>query len=221
MQLKEKNVLVTGAARRGGKAIALELAKRGANVVIHYYRSADAAKELTQRIKKMGRRAWSFRADLRKVREIDRLVSRIRSDCGPVDILVNNAADFYRTPFSKISEKDWDDFFDTNLKGPFFLSQIIGQQMKKKGGGVIMNVADWAGLHLYRHYLPYSLSKAGLIAATKGLARALGPKVQVYALAPRRLKSFMELASAVMKILQGRGIQSGATYTVDGKRLLG
>ena len=103
---------------------------------------------------------------------------------GRIEILVNNAAIFYRTPFEKVTEEDWDRFLDVNLKGPFLLCRRIGGIMLRQGQGKIISLADLAGLKVWAEYIPYSVSKAGLIALTQGLAKALAPAVQVNAVAP-------------------------------------
>jgi NAD(P)-dependent dehydrogenase (short-subunit alcohol dehydrogenase family) len=103
---------------------------------------------------------------------------------GRIEILVNNAAIFSRTPFEELTEADWDRFLDVNLKGPFLLCRKIGAIMLRQGQGKIINLADVAGQKVWAEYLPYSVSKAGVIALTAGLAKALAPHVQVNAIAP-------------------------------------
>ena len=200
MDLQGKTALITGAARRIGREIALTLASRGVSTVIHYHRSRREALQLQKEIESFGVDAPLVPADLsfrpkksvvqtirRFIREVYRLVPKLH-------ILVNNAAIFYPTPFGKITEKHWDDFLTVNLKSPFFLAQEIGMRMarqfqnesSKRGRecGKIINLVDWTGLRPHPKYLPYAVSKAGLIAATVGMARALAPYVQVNSIAP-------------------------------------
>ncbi len=189
MKLAGKTALVTGAARRIGREIALTLARRGATILIHYHRSRREALGLQAEIKALGSDAMLFCADFSLTAKpltprLRKFVNEIDRKAGRVDILVNNASIFYPTPFGKISEKDWDDFLAVNLKAPFLLSQEIGTRMLKQKSGKIVNLTDWTGLKPSERYLPYCISKAGLIAATTGLARVLAPHVQVASVAP-------------------------------------
>ena len=102
----------------------------------------------------------------------------------PVDILVNSASLFYKTPLKSVTEDDWDNLLDANLKGPFLLSKEIGNRMSHGHGGKIINIADWSGFRPYKNYAPYCVSKGGLITLTKALARDLAPKVFVNTIAP-------------------------------------
>ncbi len=169
MKLEGKNVLVTGGTRRIGREIANAFARRGANVLIHSHSSPSSG---------------TLKADLLKVSEIDKMVKRILKESGGVDVLVNNASLFYRTPFEKVREKDWDDFLAIHLKAPFFLAQALAPTMKKRGGGRIINIADWSGLRPYRDYLPYCVSKGAMITMTEALAKTLAPEVLVTAVCP-------------------------------------
>ena len=144
MRLQGKTALVTGATRRIGREIALSLAGEGASVILHYRRSKPDAVKLQREIEDFGGQAWPIHADFsfKKGNSIDsRVKAFLRSvsrQTRQVDILVNNAAIFYPTPFGKISEKDWDDFLTVNLKVPFFLAQALGQKMKKRKFGKII-----------------------------------------------------------------------------------
>jgi pteridine reductase len=183
MILDGKNVLITGAAVRLGRAIALELAGAGANILIHYRKSAREAKSLQKEIEAL--RCCAFlcpfdfgNASLLKIRSF---VNKLPA---PVDVLVNNAAIYYPTPLAKMTEDDWDDFLATNLKSPVFLARELGLKMAKRKEGVIINMTDIAGEKPFLNYLPYSISKAGMVAATRGLAKELAPFVRVNAVAP-------------------------------------
>jgi pteridine reductase len=111
------------------------------------------------------------------------MVSEILGSFGRIDILVNSASVFAPTPLAEITERDWDANLDTNLKGPFFLSKFAGAAMRRQGAGKIINLGDWAGIRPYKDYLPYSVSKSGLIGLTKALAKELAPQVQVNCIA--------------------------------------
>ena len=184
MEIEGKVALVTGAAKRLGRSIALALAERGAELVIHYRDSEREAQELLALLKRAGGKPVAVRGDVSVAADVDRIVETAMQAFGRIEILVNNAAIFYRTPFEKVTEEDWDRFLDVNLKGPFLLCRRIGGIMLRQGRGKIISLADLAGLKVWAEYIPYSVSKAGLIALTQGLAKALAPAVQVNAVAP-------------------------------------
>jgi pteridine reductase len=206
MQLRGKTVLITGAARRIGRQIAKTLAQRGASLVLHYNHSRKEAQGLQAELEKDGSEVHLVAADFSKslssprrrgsrsldsrfrgndiAGTVETFVKNVYREVPRVDVLINNASIFYPTPFGKITEKDWDDFLTVNLKAPFFLSQAFGMRMLKQKSGKIINLVDWTGDRPSLNYLPYSISKAGLIAATKGLAKILAPHVQVAGVAP-------------------------------------
>ncbi len=185
MKLKGKVVLVTGAARRVGRAIALALAKRGAHVAIHHHSSTSAAREVVRLAQAEGVDAVAVRADQSRAAQVRRAVARARDHFGKIDVLVNSAAVYHRTPFGHLSETDWDLHLDTNLKGPFLFALEVGRHLKqRRARGKIINIADWAGYRPYTDYLPYCVSKAGVICLTQALAKELAPRVQVNAVAP-------------------------------------
>lgn len=183
MDLRGRWALVTGAARRVGRVIALELAGRGANVVIHYNGSADAAAETVATIEQLGCRALRLRADLSDPRQVGALAEAAERETGGIAVLVNSASNYLRTPFDDITEAAWNASLDVNLKAPFLLAWTLGRAMRGRGEGTIVNVADWSGERPYRHYLPYCVSKAGIVALTKALAKELAPAVRVNAVA--------------------------------------
>lgn len=184
MEIQGKVALVTGAARRLGRAMALELGQRGARVAVHYGRSREEAEAVAREIEAMGGRAEAFGADLRNLSRIDDLCERIESVLGPVDILLNSASVFHRTPFGKVAPEDWDDTLGSNLRGSFFLSQRIGPGMKQRGAGKVINFGDANASYAVPDFMPYAIAKAGVEAMTGGLARALAPEVQVNAILP-------------------------------------
>ncbi len=181
MELKGKWVLVTGAAKRVGRRIALEFAGRGAAVHLHYHTSAAEAEKTAAEIRALGVECRTHRADLSRPDEVRKLATSLEA---PVDVLVNSASLFFRTPVDTASEADWDRLMNANLKGPFLLSNAIGLGMRERGGGRIVNIADWSGLRPYHDYSAYCASKGGLITLTKALAQDLAPKVLVNAVAP-------------------------------------
>ncbi|MBI2455786.1 MAG: SDR family oxidoreductase [candidate division NC10 bacterium] len=184
MEIEGKIALVTGSAKRVGRAIALALAERGAELVIHYRDSEREAQELLALLKRAGGKPVAVRGDVSVAADVDRIVETAMQAFGRIEILVNNASIFSRTPFENLTEEDWDRFLDVNLKGPFLLCRKIGGIMLRQGRGKIISLADIAAFKVWAEYIPYSVSKAGLIALTRGLAKALAPAVQVNAVAP-------------------------------------
>ena len=182
--LNGKVALVTGGARRIGRAIALALAEQGAAVAVHYLSSEEEATNTVREIKALGVRTEAFAADLSEVEAIRGLVAKVEDSLGPVDIWVNNAAVFGRTPWEQVTEEDWDRFLDTNLKAQFFCAQSVAVGMKERGSGVIINMGSMGGMEVWPSFIPYSVAKAGLHHMTRLLARALAPEVRVNAIAP-------------------------------------
>lgn len=243
MDLKGKVALVTGAGRRVGKAIALKLAEHGATIAVHYRSSRAEADAVVAEVAAKGGRASAFHADLEKVPEIETMVAEALTALGRIDILVNSASIFFRKPLEEITERDWDVNLDTNLKAPFFLSKFAGAAMRRQGAGKIVNIGDWAGIRPYNNYLPYTVSKSGLIGLTRALAKALAPEVQVncVALGPviapedfsaeqiermiagtlvKKMGSPEDVARAVLFFCEGTDFATGSTLLLDGGRLL-
>ncbi|MBP1775190.1 MAG: Short-chain dehydrogenase/reductase [candidate division NC10 bacterium] len=243
MDIEGKVALVTGAAKRVGRSIALALAERGAELVVHYRTSDREAQEVLALAKKLGGKPAAVRADLSVPAEVGTMVDSALRAFGRVDILVNSAAIFYRTPFPTLTEADWDRFLAVNLKAPFLLCRQAGEIMCKQGYGKIVNVADIAGTKVWADFIPYSVSKAGLLALTTGLAKALAPAVQVNAICPgtvllpdgsapdeqaravervplRRLGAPEDIARAAVYLVESDFV-TGEVLTVDGgQRLL-
>jgi pteridine reductase len=175
--------LVTGSGKRLGREVALGLAERGADVVIHYRSSADEARKVVAEVEKFGRRSFALQADLENVAQIRTLFEKVAAQLGRLDILVNSAASFVQTEFANTSEKEWSESLDTNLKAPFFCSQAAAPLLKKTRGCII-NFADVGGILGWTGYIPHSISKAGVVMLTRCLAKELAPEVRVNALAP-------------------------------------
>jgi NAD(P)-dependent dehydrogenase (short-subunit alcohol dehydrogenase family) len=243
MDLKGKVALVTGAGRRLGRAIAVALADRGSILAIHYWSSRTLAEEVSAQIEHAGGRAKPFRANLEQVSEIERMTAEVLATFGRIDVLINSASVFVRKPFEEITERDWDTNLNTNLKAPFFLSKFAGAAMRRNGAGKIINLGDWAGIRPYKNYIPYSVSKAGLIGLTRALAKALAPEVQVtcIALGPvmppddydafeidrlrnatltKRLGSPDDVVRAVLFLCEGTDYATGSTLMLEGGRVL-
>jgi pteridine reductase len=181
--LKGRVALVTGAAKRIGRAVAVRLATEGADVAIHCHRSKPEADGAVAEIAKLGRKAVALQADLCSVADIQRLFQQTEEQFGRLDILVNSVANFLPAHLEDTTERIWDTALDTNLKAPFFCAQAAAP-MLKKSGGVIINFADIGGILPWPGYVPHCSSKAGVIMLTKCLAKALAPEVRVNAVAP-------------------------------------
>lgn len=184
MELEGKVALVTGAARRVGRAIALALAARGAELVVHYRDSEREAQEVLALARRQGGKPVAVRGDLSRTADLHRIVDTALAAFGRIEILVNSASVFYPTPLAAVTEAEWDGIQAVNLKAPFLLAQRAGAAMRAAGRGKIVNLADIAAEGAWADYIPYVVSKAGLVALTRGLARALAPAVQVNAVAP-------------------------------------
>jgi pteridine reductase len=182
--LDGKVVLVTGAARRIGAAIATTLHQNGADVAIHYRSSASDAATLAATLN--ADRAGSaeiFQANLTDVPAIPKLIDAILDWRGRLDILINNASSFYPTPPGKITEEQWDDLVGSNLKAPLFLSQAALAQLRKHRG-VIVNIVDIHAQRPLRNHTIYGPAKAGLAMLTRSLAKDLAPEIRVNGVSP-------------------------------------
>ena len=177
-------VLITGAARRVGAGIAEHLAAKGADIVIHYNQSAAEAQTLAARLQaQYSVRVRTLQADLRDPQQISALVEASVAEMGRLDVLINNASAFYATPMAQISPAHWDDLLNGNLRAPFFLAQAATPYLRASQG-CIVNIADIYAHTPLLNYLPYSVSKAGLVMLTQALAKELGPDIRVNAVAP-------------------------------------
>jgi len=182
--LQGQVALVTGGAKRLGRSISLALAGAGARVAVNYNTSEKEAADLVKEIQRQGSEAAAIQADVSRPGEVKKLVAAAEKQLGGVDILVNNAGIFARFAWQEITEADWDRFMNTNLKAQFFCAQAVAPGMKRKGRGRIINIASLGGLLAWPAFIPYGVSKAGVIHLTRLLARALAPEIQVNAVAP-------------------------------------
>ena len=187
MDLSGKTAIVTGSAVGVGRATAIELAKRGANVVVNYSKSEDEAKETVSEVEGAGARALLVKADVSKDSEVRSMVQQAVDAFGGLHVLVNNAATTKFVNFADLEglkEEDWDLILAVNLKGPFFCSRAAAVPMKEAGQGAIVNIASVAGIRSVGSSIAYAASKAGLINLTVALARVLAPEVRVNCVAP-------------------------------------
>jgi pteridine reductase len=182
--LRGKVVLVTGGARRLGRAISEAVAKDGAQVALHYYESTEEATGVAEEIEAAGCvRPRLFRADLREAAQVNALAEHVERELGGVDVLVNSAAVLLRQPFGSVTAEMWDSVLDLNLRAYFLLAQAAAPALRRARGKIV-NISDVAGHEPWPAYLPHSISKAGVEMLTRGLARVLAPEVTVNAVAP-------------------------------------
>jgi 3-oxoacyl-[acyl-carrier protein] reductase/pteridine reductase len=231
--MKDQVILVTGAAKRIGRGIALRLAREGARVAIHYSSSEDEARATAAECGN----APLFKADLEKMAEIERLFQEVEQHFGRIDGLVNNAARFtLRDPLA-ITEADWDFVHSVNLKATFFCCQQAARRMLKAGRGRIVNMSSLGGIRAWPEHAHYCASKAGVIHMTRALAQAWAPQITVNSVAPGvipfgepddRVKRLIaktpagragtadEIADAVVFFLSASDFITGQVLAVDG-----
>lgn len=182
--LAGKVALVTGAAKRIGRSVALRLASEGADVVVNYRGSQREADEVVAEIAAMGRRAVALQADVARRADVTAMFAAVEMEFGRLDILVNNAGMFFSAKFEELTEEQWDRILDTNLKSQFLCCQAAAPLLRRSGQGRIVNFASLGGLLAWPSYTHYCVSKAGVIMLTRCLARALAPDITVNAIAP-------------------------------------
>ncbi len=241
MEVRGRWALVTGAAKRVGREIALELGRRGMHVAVHYHRSAAEAAATVEALAALGVEAVALGADLADARAVAELAAAAERRSGGVAVLVNSASTYVRTPFDALDEAAWAASLDTNLRAPFLLAWHLGRAMRRRGAGRIINLADWAVDRPYAGYLPYFVAKAGIVGLTKALAKELAPAVQVNAVAPGpvllpedvgerereairratplgRIGRPEDVARCVRFLAEEADYTTGAVYHVDGGR---
>jgi pteridine reductase len=244
--LEGRWALVTGAAKRIGAVIADTLHTAGANVAIHYHRSAAEANALAERLNsRRPNSAFTVSADVREVTELERLAKEtLAATGGTLDILVNNASNFYPTPLGSVTEENWHDLIGSNLKAPIFLSQALVPALKV-ANGVIINIVDVHSQRPLRDHVVYGSAKAGLAMLTRSLAKDLGPHIRVNGVSPgailwpdegmseglraaiikqtalRRSGEPEDIAGAVLFLVRDAPYITGHIIAVDGGRSVG
>ena len=187
MDIEGKVAFITG-TRRIGRLVGLALGQKGARVALGYHRSRESAEQAARELRDAGRQAMPVQADLNRQEEISDAVKRIAAVWGGVDVLVNLASVYASKPFEETTEHDWDLNMNVNLRSAFLCARAVIPGMKARGGGRIINCADWtaaSGRPRYKGYLPYYVSKVGVVGLTEALALELAPyNILVNAVAP-------------------------------------
>jgi pteridine reductase len=239
-----KNILITGAAKRIGAVCARLMHEEGCNILIHYKSSEQDAMVLCEELN--AQRAGSaqvIKADLTDMTELENVAALAIENWGGVDVLINNASSFYPTPINTVTENQWDDLLDSNLKAPFFLAKMLSGCLAERHGCIINMVDIHAERGLPDHAI-YCIAKAGLVAMTKILAKELAPNVRVNAVAPgailwpetglsnpdkreiltriplARCGSPDDIAKAVLYLVKDADYTTGQILTIDGGRTL-
>lgn len=184
MDVSDKVALITGAARRVGRAIALELARAGCDIAVHYHRSEDDARSLGEEIRGLGRRVTLVSGDLAHINTPAALVAHTRAELGRLDILINNASTFDKKPFEETDGAFWEQTLRVNLITPALLARAAAEIMRASGGGRIINMADIMADRPAKGYAAYCTSKAAIAGLTRCLAIELAPDITVNAIAP-------------------------------------
>ena len=239
MEIEDTDVLVTGSAVRVGRAMALRLAEEGANVAVHYRTSEEEAKDTADDVRERGGAATTVQSDLSTVEGARAAVDGAADGLGGIDVLVNSASVFNETPVEDVTEEDWNTNIDINLRAPFFASQRATERGAKK----VINIAGVAAERPFPSFVPYSVSKAGIVSLTKGLAKALAPEVTVNAVSPgtvlsppdrpeeeerriaedtpvKRVGEPGDIADTVAFVVRSSDFLNGAVIDVDGGRSL-
>lgn len=240
----DKVVLITGAAHRLGAAMARHLHGAGMRIVLHYRRSAEAARALKDELE--GQRADSVAlvdGDLLDAPRLEGIITDSIAVWGRLDVLINNASTFYATPVGAVTLQQWEDLMGANLRAPFFLAQAAAEELTRREGCII-NIVDIHADRPLKDYPVYSMTKAGLVMLTRSLARELGPEVRVNAIAPgailwpehldeatrqtivqrtalKRSGEPQDIADAALYLIDKANYMSGQVLTVDGGRTLG
>jgi NAD(P)-dependent dehydrogenase (short-subunit alcohol dehydrogenase family) len=231
-------VLVTGAAKRLGRAIALELARDGWDVAIHYNSSEKDAEDAAEQVRKAGQRVTTVKADLSNEAETATIVERAVKEIGPLNALVNSASVFESDDWNSATRESWDKHMNVNLRAPFVLSQHFARQLPPDAEGAIVNLLDQRLFKPSPDFMSYSLSRSGLHWLTTTLAQALSPRIRVNAVAPgptlkaasqsptsfihERMATILgrgsdpgDISGAVRYLLGARAV-TGQTIAVDG-----
>lgn len=238
-----KTALITGAAKRIGAAIAEHLHSSGMNVIIHYNSSAKEAHELVRKLNNIRQdSAITVQADLEHKEYYAALIDAALSFKGGIDVLINNAAAYYPTPLGSLSEHQWNELINTNLKAPLFLSQLAAKSLRSRKGCII-NITDIHANRPLSNHTVYSVSKAGLIMLTQSLAKELAPAIRVNAISPgviiwpddldeekkkaildetmmKKTGNVEDITKAVVFLIKDSDYMTGQVLNIDGGRTI-
>jgi len=184
MNAQGKTALITGGAHRVGKAMTLALARQGANVVVNYHTSDEAAQETAAQAQALGVGALAMQCDVSDPVQVLEMVQETAQAFGGLDILVNSASLFKRTPFPLADFTDWRQVFEILVHGSMYCANAAAPLMRERGEGLIVNIVDGSAWRPWRGFAAHSVGKAGLLALTRQLALELAPEVRVNAIAP-------------------------------------
>ena len=201
--LSGKTLLVTGAAKRLGRAIALAAAENGADVAITYRESAREARAVVGELARHGVQALAVRCDVTDEKNVQEMVKEVASELGGIDLLVNNAANYETAEFEKITPAQWDAMFASNTRGPFLVSRAALPYLRKRRGRIV-NMGSLGGLRPWATHAHYCSSKAAVHMLTKVMAKALAPEIAVNAVAPGMIDLGEKSAAAFMKKMAKR-----------------
>lgn len=229
--LNQRVALITGGARRIGRAIALDLSRAGWTIAVHYRRSRDAAEQLLSEIHAAGGRAISLSADLARPDDVTSLVPRCVDATGAPVCLINNASEFQVDSVATTTMEQWDTHLDINLKAPVFLAQALFRALPVGETGNVINIIDQRVWRLTPDFFSYTISKAGLWTATRTLAQGLAPRVRVNAVGPGPVlksihQSDADFADEVQSTLLKRGptpeeIAAAVRFILDAPAMTG
>ena len=234
--LRGKRALVTGAAKRIGRTLALTLAQAGADVAITYRGSRNEAQRTVEELLALGVRAFAVNCDVRAEASVNRAVEHVVAEFGGLDVLVNNAGAFETEVLEKISVEQWDAIFETNTRGPFLIAKACHAELKKARGRVV-NIGSLGGIHPWATHGHYCTSKAALHMLSHTMAKAWAPEISVNCVAPgmivsgevdpayehfaqktpmRRNGRAEDVAAAVLFFASGPHFITGQLLAVDG-----
>ena len=182
--IKNKNLLITGAATRVGKAIAIHFAERGWNIALHYFKSSSKARKLKKIIEQNWVKVILIKADLKNPKQVEKIVPLAQKKLGRIGCLINNAALYEKDDIVNFTIKSWNDHLNINLLAPTILIKQFAKQASKKSVSNIINIIDQRIFSLTPFFMSYTLSKSGLQTLTKTMAMRLGPDIKVNGIAP-------------------------------------
>ncbi len=237
-----KVALVTGSAVRLGRAIAVELANAGYDLILHYRSSSASAEQLASEIRELGGRAAEMKANLVKASEAPRLIERAIRAMGRIDVIVGSAASFHRAPFSKTTALAWDEAMNLNARANFLLARAAESELRRRRGRIVL-ISDLAAHRVWKDYSAHAISKAAVEMVVRVLARQMAPEVSVNGIAPgtilppesmpksetdrilgqiplERFGTPQEIAATVRFFCEGPAFITGQILVVDGGRSL-